>query len=67
MTDQVTVINDAEKTSRTKQFLNRHKTKLQVAGIALATGTVFVLGRRSRDVVENVDIDVDVETPDEKN
>lgn len=52
-----------EKTSKTKNFLARHKTKLTATGILLGTATVFVLGRRSRDVVEAVHVDVDVETP----
>lgn len=51
--------------SRTRAFFDRHKTKLVTAGILTGTVVAFVAGRKSKDVVESVDVDVNYadETP----
>lgn len=54
-------------TSRLRAFANRQKPKLKVAAYAGAAATIFVLGRKSKDVVEGVDVDVDIRTPDDRN
>jgi hypothetical protein len=52
------VIDTDAARSKTRRFLDRHRTKLIVAASTAAGVTCFVLGRKSKDVVESVDVDV---------
>lgn len=48
--------------SRTRAFFRRHKGKFVAAGLFGLSATSFLAGRKSNEVVENVD--VVIETPD---
>lgn len=63
MDDKVTNITAAKKTSKPRAFVSRNKTKIAVAATTVAAATLFLLGRKSKDVVESVDVNVDVNTP----
>lgn len=56
-TPVVTVDTDAAR-SKTRAFLARHRPKLIAAGILTGSAVMFVAGRKSKDVVESVDVDV---------
>jgi hypothetical protein len=56
----VVEINPDAAAQKTKNFFRRHKTKLSVAALtALAAGS-FVAGRRSKDLVESVDVEINL-------
>lgn len=44
--------------SKTRAFFDRHRPKLIAAGILTGSAVMFVAGRKSKDVVESVDVDV---------
>jgi hypothetical protein len=54
--ENVVEINSDAAKSKARSFFARHKTKMVATALTLGAGTMFVLGRRSKDV-----IDVDVE------
>lgn len=44
--------------SKTRAFFDRHRPKLIAAGLLTGSAVVFLAGRKSKDVVESVDVDV---------
>lgn len=57
-TPAVVEVNPDVAVSKTKAFYRRHKPKLVAAALTAGAATCFVLGRKSKDVVESVDVDV---------
>lgn len=56
--EAVVEINTDAARSKSKAFIARHRPKLIAAGILTGSAVLFVAGRKSKDVVESVDVDV---------
>lgn len=56
--EHVDAVNTDAARSKTRAFLARHRPKLIAAGVLTGSVVMFVAGRKSKDVVESVDVDV---------